>query len=101
MKSPLGGTSRLDTRRPGRIGGSTARAKKVTASELRREYHCADFSALARGIYVERLRGSSNVVVLEPEVASLFPNAAAVNGALRSLVEIARHLAKLRKKGKP
>jgi hypothetical protein len=37
-----------------------------------------------------RLRKCSNVVVLEPEVASLFPNAAAVNAALRFLVAIAK-----------
>ena len=65
------------------------KAKKV-AGELRPEYQRSDFPALVRGKYVERLRTSSNVVVLEPEVAGLFPNAAAVNAALRSLAEIAR-----------
>jgi hypothetical protein len=65
------------------------KAKKV-AGELRPEYQRSDFPVLVRGKYVERLRTSSNVVVLEPEVAGLFPNAAAVNAALRSLAEIAR-----------
>jgi hypothetical protein len=45
---------------------------------------------LVRGKYTERLQASSNVVVIDPEVADLFPNAAAVNAALRSLAEIAK-----------
>ncbi len=32
----------------------------------------------------------SNVVVLDPEIADLFPNSASVNTALRALAEIAR-----------
>jgi len=66
------------------------KAKKVANSELRPAYQRSDFPALVRGKYAARLRGSSNVVVLEPELASVFPNAAAANAALRSLVEIAR-----------
>jgi hypothetical protein len=66
------------------------KARKVATGELRPEYQRSDFTALVLGKYLERLRRSSNVVVLEPEVAGLFPNAAAVNAALRSLVEIAR-----------
>jgi len=49
-----------------------------------------DFGALVRGKYVQRLQTSSNVVVLDPDVANMFPNAAAVNAALRSLGEIAK-----------
>src|ERR1019366_1028412 len=51
------------------------------------EYKRSDFGALVRGKYIERLQTSSNVVVLDPEVADLFPNAAAVNAALRPLAE--------------
>lgn len=63
---------------------------KAAAGELRPTYQRSDFPALARGKYVARLRRSSNVVVLEPDVAGLFPNAAAVNAALRSLADIAK-----------
>jgi len=66
------------------------KAKTVAADELRPEYKRSDFGALVRGKYVERLRTSSNVVVIAPEVTDLFPNAAAVNAALRSLAEIAK-----------
>ena len=62
----------------------------LVADELRSEYKRSDFGTLVRGKYVERLRASSSVVVIDPEVADLFPNAAAVNAALRSLAEIAK-----------
>jgi hypothetical protein len=66
------------------------KAKKLAPYELRTEYKSSDFKGLVRGKYVERLKTSSNVVVLDPEVADLFPNAEAVNSALKSLAEIAR-----------
>ena len=66
------------------------KAKKPVPGELRSEYKRSDFGALVRGKYVERLQASSNVVILDPDVADLFPNAAAVNTALRSLAEIAK-----------
>jgi len=66
------------------------KTKQPAADDLRPEYKRSDFGTLVRGKYVQRLQTSSNVVVLDPEVADLFPNAAAVNSALRSLAEIAR-----------
>ena len=60
---------------------------KSTSDELRSEYKRSDFKNLERGKYYERIRASSNVVVLDPEVAAVFPNSAAVNKALHSLVE--------------
>jgi len=65
------------------------KAKKRGADELRSEYKRSDLGVLVRGKYIDLLRSSSNVVVLDPEVAGLFPNAASVNAALRSLAEIA------------
>ena len=47
------------------------------------------FDRLVRGKYAARLPASSNLVVLDPEVADLFPDAKAVNAALRSLAKIA------------
>ena len=66
------------------------KVKTVAADELRSEYKRSDFGPLVRGKYIERLRTSSNVVMIAPEVADLFPNEAAVNAALRPLAEIAR-----------
>ena len=66
------------------------KAKNLAADELRSEYKRSDFGTLVRGKYGARLQASSNVVVIDPEIAGLFPNAAAVNAALRSLAEIAK-----------
>jgi hypothetical protein len=60
------------------------------SDELRSEYKRSDFGVLVRGKYAQRLRKSSNVVMLDPEIADLFPNAASVNTALRALAAIAR-----------
>lgn len=60
-------------------------------TELRAEY---DFSRGVRGKYAQRYRRGANVVVLEPDVAKVFPNAEAVNDALRSLAGIVRRQAK-------
>jgi hypothetical protein len=69
------------------------KVKGVAEGALRPEYKRSDFGALVRGKYVARLHANSNVVVLDPGVADVFPNAEAVNAALRSLAEIARRAA--------
>ena len=64
--------------------------------ELRAEYKRSDFSeGLVRGKYAKRMRESSNVVVLKPEVAQAFPNEDAVNTALLSLIELAQKTTRL------
>ena len=68
---------------------------KSATDELRPEYKRSDFKKLERGKYFERVRASSNVVVLDPEVAAVFPNSAAVNKALHSLVEVAERASRL------
>jgi hypothetical protein len=72
------------------------KAKQADRDELRAEYKRSDFpKGFVRGKYAERLRESSNIVVLEPEVARAFPNQEAVNSALLSLIQIAaRHSAR-------
>ena len=56
--------------------------------ELRPEYHRSDFKRLIRGKYLTRVQQASNVVILDPKVAVLFPNSEAVNRALLSLAEL-------------
>jgi len=53
-----------------------------------------DFSGGVRGKYVNRLADGSNVVVLSPDVAEVFPDSDSVNEALRPLAEIVRKRAK-------
>src|SRR5213593_4268680 len=49
-----------------------------------------DFSKGVRGKYAKRYAEGTNVVVLAPDVAAVFPDADSVNEALRALVRIAR-----------
>ncbi len=58
--------------------------------ELRPEYRREDFGPMVRGKCAARVREASNVVVLDPDVAAAFPNARAVNEALRGLLRLAR-----------
>ncbi|MEI7989573.1 MAG: hypothetical protein WCI88_11090 [Chloroflexota bacterium] len=48
-----------------------------------------DFSKGVRGKYFDRFMQGSNVVVLSPEIAEMFPDSESVNNALRMLIEIA------------
>jgi hypothetical protein len=67
------------------------RDKTPDSDELRREYKRSDFpGGLVRGKYAARLKESSNIVVLRPEVAEAFPNEEAVNNALLSLIDLAK-----------
>jgi hypothetical protein len=63
---------------------------KPSSDELRAEYKRTDFKKLERGKYYTRVKASSNVVVLDPDVAAVFPNSEAVNKALHSLLEVAQ-----------
>ena len=62
------------------------KVSRKTTDELRPEYKRSDFGTLVRGKYAERVTQSTNVVVLEPQVARAFPNDRAVNTALRGLL---------------
>ena len=54
---------------------------------MRAEY---DLRGGVRGKYYERYRQGTNIVVLEPDIAAVFPDSAAVNQALRLLIRVAR-----------
>jgi hypothetical protein len=63
---------------------------KSASDELRPEYKRSDFGKLVRGKYYQRVMASSNIVVLDSEIAAVFPNSASVNRALHSLVQVAQ-----------
>ena len=54
-----------------------------------------DFSKGIQGKYAKRYAEGTNVVIIEPDVAKVFPDHDSVNQALRSLVEIIRRHKKL------
>ncbi|GMV93734.1 MAG: hypothetical protein AMXMBFR82_35120 [Candidatus Hydrogenedentota bacterium] len=63
------------------------KAKTKIDDDLRAEYDF-DYSKAVRGKYHKRiLKEGANVVMLEPDVAEAFSDSAAVNDALRSLLD--------------
>ncbi len=57
------------------------------ADEMRPDY---DIRGGVRGKYYERYQQGTNVVLLEPDVASVFHDSESVNRALRMLIDVAR-----------
>ncbi|OHD70807.1 MAG: hypothetical protein A2W19_07755 [Spirochaetes bacterium RBG_16_49_21] len=71
--------------------------EKKISDELRPEYDF-DYSKAIRGKYHKRiLEEGANVVMLEPDVAKVFVDSAAVNDALRSLLDLTRTTKRLTK----
>ena len=54
-----------------------------------------DFSKGVQGKYAKRYAEGTNVVVIDPDVAEVFPDHDSVNQALRSLAEIIKRQKKL------
>ncbi|MBI5073911.1 MAG: hypothetical protein HZB62_01885 [Nitrospirae bacterium] len=74
-----------------------AKEKRIS-DELRPEYNF-DYSKAVRGKYYKRiLEEGANVAMLEPDVAKVFVDSAAVNAALRSLLDLTKTTQRLTKK---
>ena len=76
-------------RRGGR-SGTMSKVQRTDDFEMREEY---DFSKGVRGKYAARYAQGSNIVVLDPDIAEVFPDSESVNKALRAIAEIARERA--------
>jgi len=74
-----------------RRGGNKSFMKKTNPnSSLRPEYDFAAMQGGVRGKYTKRYSEGTNIVLLEPDIAEAFPNDAAVNQALRGVLNTAR-----------
>ncbi len=62
----------------------------IEEDEMRPEYDFSQLKGKVRGKYVERYHAGTNLVLLEPDVAQAFPDAQAVNEALRLLMKVAK-----------
>lgn len=62
-------------------------SRKKSTEDMRSEY---DFSKGVRGKHATRFAEGTNVVVLDPDVADMFPTSTSVNDALRALAKIIR-----------
>lgn len=67
-----------------------SRARRVAEDDVRPEY---DFSNARPNPYAARFQTGVTVVALDADVAAAFPDAAAVNDALRALAKIANRSA--------
>jgi hypothetical protein len=65
--------------------GSTSRRN----NDLRPEYDLATLKGGVRGKYYKQASAGTNLVLLEPDVARVFPDSGSVNRALRLLQEVA------------
>ena len=69
--------------------------RQAQRDEMRPEYDF-DYSKAVRGKYYRRLlKEGANVVVLEPDIAKVFRDSAAVNDALRSLLQVSESTRRL------
>jgi hypothetical protein len=65
--------------------------KNEKNDELRPEYTKKDIGKGVRGKYHKDYLSGTNLVLLQPDVASVFPDEKSVNEALRSLIKIAKN----------
>ncbi len=72
--------------------------KKVNSDELRSEYKREDLGQGIRGKYFESYQKGTNLVLLSPDVAKVFPTEEAVNEALRYLIHLAQKSVTLTKR---
>ena len=85
MKKPKKATTRPAQKPRGN------KPQDASRDELHPEYDAALIRMGVRGKYAAAYAQSTNVVVLDPDVAKEFPNAVAVNDALRGLARIIEH----------
>lgn len=63
---------------------------KTTDTGLRPQYDLSQLKGGVRRKYYQQAAAGSNLVLIEPDLANLFPDGASVNRALRLLADTAR-----------
>lgn len=66
------------------------KADDTVADDLRPEYDFASMKGGVRGKYAKRFREGTNIVLIDPAMVEAFPTEAAVNEALRGVLNTAR-----------
>jgi len=66
--------------------------------EMRPEYDLAKLSGGVRGKYYRAAKAGTNVVLIDPDLATIFPTGEAVNRALRVLADAAQALRQKRRR---
>jgi hypothetical protein len=65
------------------------KASTRKADELRREYDLSKLKGGVRGKYYRRALAGTNLVLIDPKLAEVFPDTESVNRALRLLTDTA------------
>ena len=76
------------------------KGKRTKSNDLLPEYDFSSMKGGVRGKYAARLKKGSNLVLLDPDVASAFPTEAAANEALRAVLK-ASQVVKRRRPNRP
>jgi len=63
---------------------------KTPDDDLREEYDLSRLKGGVRGKYYSQATAGTNLVLIEPDLAGLFPDSESVNRALRLLADTAR-----------
>ena len=63
---------------------------KTLGNDLREQYDLSQLKGGWRGKYYQRAAAGTNLILIEPDLANLFPDSASVNRALRLLADAAR-----------
>jgi len=69
-------------------------SSKTMNEDLRPEYDLKKLRGGVRGKYYQRAMAGTNLVLIDPELAKVFPDSASVNRALRALCDAAARTAK-------
>jgi hypothetical protein len=68
----------------------TTRKSNVDRDDMRTEYDLSKLRGATRGKYYVRASTGTNLVLIDPDLVSTFPDAKSVNDALRVLVNAAK-----------
>ena len=66
------------------------KANRKSASRLRWKSGFASLEEVVRSLYLKRYRATTNLILLDPELAKAFPTEDAVNDALRSYLRMTK-----------
>ncbi|MFH0975435.1 MAG: hypothetical protein V1874_06595 [Spirochaetota bacterium] len=72
--------------------------KKVKSDDLRPVYKREDLGKGTRGKYIKSYKKGTNLILLSPDVAEVFPSEKEVNEALRYLINLAQKSTLLKKR---
>jgi len=73
--------------------------KAKNGDSLRPEYDLSQLRGGVRGKYYRQATAGTNLVLIDPDLAALFPDSATVNRALRVLADAARAVAPSKRRG--